>query len=141
MSELLTALGATFEPAVLACLALGTALGLIVGAIPGLGASMLIALTLPITFHMENATSISLLVGEYVGGISGGLISAILLNMPGTPASVVTTFDGFQITRQGRATRALSLGIVASFAGGLISALFLAGLSPFLARFALRFGP
>jgi len=141
MIEFVNAIAASFEPAVFGCLVLGVALGLVVGAIPGLGAAMLIALTLPITFHMGNTTSVALLVGEYVGGISGGLVSAILLNMPGTPASIVTTFDGFQLTRQGRAARALSLGIVASFAGGLISALFLAGLSPFLAKFALRFGP
>lgn len=119
----------------------GTALGIVVGAIPGLTASMLIALTLPLTFHMDPVSAVTLLIGEYVGGISGGLITAILLRMPGTPASIVTTFDGYPMAMQGRAERALALGIMASVIGGIISWGFLAGMSPALARFALQFGP
>lgn len=119
----------------------GTALGIVVGAIPGLTASMLIALTLPLTFHMDPVSAVTLLIGEYVGGISGGLITAILLRMPGTPASIVTTFDGYPMAMQGRAERALALGIMASVVGGIISWGFLAGMSPALARFALQFGP
>ncbi|QBX99477.1 hypothetical protein E2K80_01015 [Rhodophyticola sp. CCM32] len=122
-------------------LAGGTALGIVVGAIPGLTASMLIALTLPLTFHMDPVSAVTLLIGEYVGGISGGLITAILLRMPGTPASIVTTFDGYPMAKSGRAQRALALGITASVAGGIISWVFLAGMSPSLARFALQFGP
>lgn len=120
---------------------IGTALGIIVGAIPGLTASMLIALTLPLTFHMESVNAVTLLIGEYVGGISGGLITAILLRMPGTPASIVTTFDGYPMAQNGQPERALALGIVASVVGGIISWVFLAGMSPALARFALQFGP
>lgn len=119
----------------------GTALGIVVGAIPGLTASMLIALTLPLTFHMEPVSAVTLLIGEYVGGISGGLITAILLRMPGTPASIVTTFDGYPMAMQGKAERALALGIMASVFGGIVSWGFLAGMSPALARFALQFGP
>ena len=122
-------------------LILGTALGIVVGAIPGLTASMLIALTLPLTFHMDPVSAVTLLIGEYVGGISGGLITAILLRMPGTPASIVTTFDGYPMAMSGRAERALALGIMASVVGGIISWGFLAGMSPALARFALQFGP
>lgn len=125
----------------LALLFLGTALGLIVGSIPGLTATMLIALTLPITFHMEPVAAITLLIGEYVGGVSGGLVMAILLRMPGTPASIVTTFDGYPMARKGKAERALALGITASVVGGVISWFFLAGMSPSLAKFALKFGP
>ncbi|MGQ7843278.1 tripartite tricarboxylate transporter permease [Granulosicoccus sp. 3-233] len=120
---------------------LGTALGIVVGAIPGLTASMLIALTLPLTFHMDSVNAITLLIGQYVGGISGGLITAILLRMPGTPASIVTTFDGYPMAQNGQPQRALALGIMASVVGGIISWIFLAGMSPTLARFALQFGP
>lgn len=119
----------------------GVVLGIVIGAIPGLTATMLIALTLPLTFHMDPVSAITLLIGEYVGGISGGLITAILLRMPGTPASIVTTFDGYPMTLDNRAERALALGISASVVGGLISWAFLAGMSPSLARFALQFGP
>jgi len=119
----------------------GVVLGIVVGAIPGLTATMLIALTLPLTFHMDPVSAITLLIGEYVGGISGGLITAILLRMPGTPASIVTTFDGYPMTVDKRAERALALGIAASVVGGVISWMFLAGMSPSLAKFALQFGP
>lgn len=122
-------------------LTLGTALGIVIGAIPGLTASMLIALTLPLTFSMEPTHAMTLLIGEYVGGISGGLIAATLLRMPGTPASIMTTFDGFPMAQQGRGERALGLGIAASFFGGVVSWCFLAVLSPPLARLALSFGP
>ncbi|MBB2974301.1 tripartite tricarboxylate transporter permease [Mesorhizobium sp. RMAD-H1] len=125
----------------LALLFVGTGLGIIIGAIPGLTASMLIALTLPLTFHMEPVGAVTLLIGEYVGGISGGLITAILLRMPGTPASIVTTFDGYPMAQNNKAERALALGILASVVGGLISWVFLAGMSPALAHFALQFGP
>ena len=138
---MLAAFAALFAPEPMTFLVLGTALGVVVGAIPGLTASMLIALTLPMTFHMSSVNAVTLLIGEYVGGISGGLITAILLRMPGTPASIVTTFDGHPMARAGLPERALALGIMASVAGGVISWAFLAGLSPALARFALRFGP
>ena len=130
-----------FEWENLLFLFVGTALGIVVGAIPGLTASMLIALTLPLTFHMDPVSAVTLLIGEYVGGISGGLIMAILLRMPGTPASIVTTFDGYPMAQKGLAERALALGIMASVVGGIISWGFLAGMSPALARFALKFGP
>lgn len=122
-------------------LVIGTALGIVVGAIPGLTASMLIALTLPLTFHMDPVGAVTLLIGEYVGGISGGLITAILLRMPGTPASIVTTFDGYPMAQKNMAERALALAITASVVGGVLSWFFLAGMSPALARFALQFGP
>ncbi|MEF2074269.1 tripartite tricarboxylate transporter permease [Consotaella aegiceratis] len=122
-------------------LLVGTALGIVVGAIPGLTATMLIALTLPLTFHMDPVNAVTLLIGEYVGGISGGLITAILLRMPGTPSSIVTTFDGYPMAQKGQVERALALGIMASVVGGLISWAFLASMSPTLARFALQFGP
>ena len=130
-----------FEFQNLLLLVIGTALGIVVGAIPGLTASMLIALTLPLTFHMDPVGAVTLLIGQYVGGISGGLITAVLLRMPGTPASIVTTFDGYPMAQKNQAERALALAITASVVGGVLSWFFLAGMSPALARFALQFGP
>ena len=139
---MIDAFAALFQLDALSFLLLGTALGIVVGAIPGLTASMLIALTLPLTFRMDSVDAVTLLIGEYVGGISGGLITAILLRMPGTPASIVTTFDGYPLaTSRGLPERALALGILASVVGGVVSWGFLAGMSPALARFALQFGP
>ncbi|MCP5152539.1 MAG: tripartite tricarboxylate transporter permease [Ectothiorhodospiraceae bacterium] len=131
----------TFGAYPLFLITLGTVLGITVGAIPGLTGAMLIALTLPFTFYMPPVEGICLLVSMYVGAISGGLITATLLRMPGTPASVMTTFDGYPMARSGRPGRALGLGITASFVGGLISWVFLATLSQPLSDFAVRFGP
>jgi putative tricarboxylic transport membrane protein len=103
-----------FTPWPFFLMALGTGLGIIVGAIPGLTGSMLIALALPITFYMTPIDAMNLLVSMYTGSITGGLISATLLRMPGTPANVMTTFDGHPMAKAGMAGRALGLGIGAS---------------------------
>ena len=120
---------------------IGVFLGIVVGSIPGLTTTMLITLTLPLTFFMDSVNAITLLIGMYVGGISGSQIAATLLRMPGTPASIMTTFDGYPMSQQGKSERALALGITSSFIGGIISWLFLAILSPPLAKLALTFGP
>lgn len=114
--------------------------GVIIGALPGLTPSMAVALLVPVTFGMDMSTSIFLLVSTYVGGISGGLISASLLNIPGTPASVATTFDAYPMVQRGEAGKALSFALFASLCGGLLSFVCLALLAPALGRFALRFG-
>ncbi|HET6520210.1 MAG TPA: tripartite tricarboxylate transporter permease, partial [Geminicoccaceae bacterium] len=120
---------------------LGTTLGILVGAIPGLTGAMLIALTLPLTFYMAPIDAVVLLVSMYVGAISGGLITATLLRTPGTPASVMTTLDGYPMARAGRPGRALGLGISASFVGGMVSWLALVSLAQPLSLLATRFGP
>lgn len=130
-----------FSPWPLFMLVTGTTLGIVVGAIPGLTGAMLIALTLPLTFYMEPFNAIVLLVAMYVGAISGGLITATLMRMPGTPASVMTTFDGYPMARAGRPGRALGLGITASFVGGMISWVVLATITQPLSILATRFGP
>lgn len=107
---------------------LGTVLGIVVGAIPGLTGAMLIALALPLTFTMNGADAMILLVSMYVGSVSGGLITATILRMPGTPASMMTTLDGYPLAQSGQPGRALGLGISASFVGGLISWGFLIAL-------------
>lgn len=117
---------------------IGVFLGIVVGAIPGLSGSMLIALTVPVTYYMLPDQAISLLVAMYVGSIAGGLISATLLRMPGTPSSVVTTLDGYPMARDGQPGKALGIGIAASFAGGMVAWVALALLSKPLSVLALK---
>lgn len=128
-------------PLALFWMLLGTALGIAVGAIPGLTGAMLIALSLPLTYTMDSGDALVLLVSMYVGSISGGLITATLLRMPGTPASIVTTLDGYPLARSGRPGRALGLGIMASFVGGMISWVFLVLLAKPMADLATKLGP
>jgi putative tricarboxylic transport membrane protein len=118
----------------------GVAIGIVFGSIPGLTATMAIALCLPLTFNIDPVTSLCLLVGLYIGGISGGLITAILINIPGTPSSIATTFDGHPMTERGEGGRALGIGILYSFLGTLVGWAVLFFLAPPLARVALRFG-
>lgn len=120
---------------------IGTLSGIIIGAIPGLNGPMLVALSLPLTYGWPPLHAIALLVGQYVGSISGGLLSATLLNIPGSPASLMTTMDASPMAKNGRPLRALQLGILASFFGGVVSWLALVFLSPPLAELALTFGP
>ncbi len=141
MDGLLGALGLLLTPWPFFLAVLGTALGITVGAIPGLTGAMLIALTLPLTFYMHPVEAVILLVSMYVGAISGGLITATLLRMPGTPAAVMTTFDGYPMARSGRPGRALGLGISASFVGGMVSWVALLLLAKPLSIIATRFGP
>lgn len=118
----------------------GCVIGIIFGSIPGLTAGIAIALFLPLTFKMEIVPSFTLLLALYIGGISGGLISAILLKIPGTPASVATVFDGGPMADRGQAWRALSVGIVFSFIGTLIGVLLLCFMTPILGAISLKFG-
>ena len=104
----------------LVAILLGVVIGLVFGAVPGLSATMAVALCLPLTFGMEPVTAMSLLVSLYIGGVSGGLVSAILISIPGTPSSIATTFDGRPMALNGEAGRALGLAIFFSFVGGLI---------------------
>jgi putative tricarboxylic transport membrane protein len=120
---------------------IGTLIGIVFGAIPGLSGGMLVALSLPLTYGWNPINAIALLVGQYVGSISGGLLSATLLNIPGTPAAMMTTLDAAPMARAGQAEKALQIGIMASFAGGIVSWLALVFLSPLLSQWALKFGP
>ncbi len=119
----------------------GTTGGIIIGALPGLSASMGVALLVPATFLMPPVTGLIMLSGIYCGGIYGGSITGILLNTPGTAAAIVTMIDGNKMTKKGEPKKALSTAIIASFVGGLLSAFTLLFFSPILASFALRFGP
>lgn len=119
---------------------LGLFFGIIIGALPGLTATMGVVLMLPLTFAMDPVPSIVLLLGVYFGGIYGGSITAILLNTPGTPASAATAWDGNPLARQGKAGKALDMALIASFAGGIISAFCLLFFAPTIANYALKFG-
>lgn len=141
MEGLHTASAYLFSVQGLLLVVLGTVLGITMGAIPGLTGAMLIALTLPLTFNMDPVNAFILLISMYVGAVSGGLITATLLRMPGTPASIMTTMDGYPMARAGKAGRALGLGITASFVGGFVSWLFLISLSGPIARYSTKLGP
>ncbi|WP_316863293.1 tripartite tricarboxylate transporter permease [uncultured Cohaesibacter sp.] len=119
---------------------IGVFTGLIFGSVPGLSATMAVALCLPMTFGMPSLTALVLLISLYIGGISGGLVSAIIIGIPGTPSSIATTFDGHTMAKNGHAGRALGLAIFFSFMGGIWGFLMLFFLAPPLARFALSFG-
>lgn len=120
---------------------LGVAIGIVFGAIPGLTATMGVALFLPFTFNMEVIESFALLLGIYCGGTYGGSITAILIRTPGSPASAATVLDGYPMAKRGEAGKALTWCITASAIGGLISCLILIFFSEKLASWALKFGP
>jgi len=122
-------------------LAIGVTIGVIGGAIPGMSATMAVALTLPFTFAMQPITGILLLLGVYKGGIFGGSIPAILIKTPGTPASSATVLDGYPLAEQGKAGKALGMALWASCTADLISNLALILFAGWLASFALSFGP
>jgi putative tricarboxylic transport membrane protein len=119
----------------------GVALGLVIGWIPGLSATMGVALLVPVTFVLSPESGMIMLSGVYAAAIYGGSVSAVLLNVPGTPASIVTTWDGYALARQGKAMLALGVSILSSFCGGMISAIVLLLFAPVLAGWALKFGP
>lgn len=128
-----------FNPFTLSLILIGVVIGIIFGAIPGLSATMALVLFLPMSFGMEPMNGIALLVGLYLGGISGGLISAILLKIPGTPSSIATVLDGAPLAEKGEAGKALGTGILVSFIGGLISIFALMFISPSLSKITLLF--
>lgn len=117
----------------------GTLIGIIFGAIPGMTATMAVAVCLPLTYSLGLENGLALLLGLYVGGISGGLVPAILLGIPGTPSSITTTFDGYPMAKRGEGEKALRIGIVSSFVGGIISLAILWLFAPTLADFAIKF--
>ncbi|MDH4574464.1 tripartite tricarboxylate transporter permease [Salinicola acroporae] len=132
---------AVFDLQILWTIALGTLGGMIIGALPGLTATMGVALLIPLTFGMAPVMGLNMLIGIYIGGIYGGCVSAILLRTPGTPSSAATVLDGYPLAQKGEAGKALGMATIASFVGGIIAAVVLAALAPQLASLALKFGP
>lgn len=119
----------------------GVVAGTIVGSIPGLTATMALAVLVPVTFSMDPASALILLGAIYTGAIYGGAYAAILLNTPGTPSAIATTFDGYPMAKRGDGDLAVALACFASVIGGLIGAFSLLFLAPPLSRVALAFGP
>ncbi len=127
------------QPDILLVLIAGTAIGMVFGVIPGLSATIGVAIFTPLTFAMDTYMAFALLLGVYCGSIYGGSISAILINIPGTPAAVMTRIDGHPMAVNGEAERAIGLATTSSFIGGIISVFFLAFFAPLIAKFALQF--
>ncbi|MCM1321258.1 MAG: tripartite tricarboxylate transporter permease [Bacteroides sp.] len=128
-------------PHTLLMIFIGALGGVVLGAIPGLTATMGIALLIPFTYGMDLLPSVGMLLGIFCGGMYGGSIAAILIHTPGTPAAAATVLDGYPMAQKGEAGRALSIAMISSFTGGIIGALIMTFLSPFVSKMALKFGP
>ncbi|WP_103174480.1 tripartite tricarboxylate transporter permease [Paracoccus sp. SY] len=120
---------------------LGVLLGTVVGVLPGLGTMATLAMLMPITYHIDPNFAVIMLAGIYYGAAYGGSTASILLNLPGTVTSVVTTLDGYPMAQQGKAGLALFITAIASFVGSMIGAVLLAVLTVPLANIAMKFGP
>jgi putative tricarboxylic transport membrane protein len=141
MDMFLTALAASLSwQSLLACFA-GSLIGLIFGAIPGLTYSMALAMVLPITFTMGHTPAIAMLLGTYIGGMTGGAVSAILIGVPGTPSAAATVMDGEQMAKQGKGSIAIGIATIAGCIGGLLSLVVMLVSVDALARVAISFGP
>ena len=118
----------------------GVVFGILVSAIPGLTTTIGVVLLLPFTYYLESSSSLGMLMGVFVGGMAGGAIPAILINIPGNPASIVTNINGYPLAKSGRGDFALGLALMSSTMGALIGLIMLFLISPQLSDFALKFG-
>lgn len=141
MDLILSGLVEVFQPANLLICFVGLFIGIFFGSLPGLTATMGVAVMVPFSYYMDASTALLLMSGVFCGAIFGGSISAVLLGIPGTPASVPTAWEGYPLARQGKAGQALHYATAASVFGGIASSLSLLMGAPVLAMFALKFGP
>ncbi|GGO53438.1 putative tricarboxylic transport membrane protein [Roseovarius pacificus] len=141
LDYLVAAASEIFTPLVLASIVIGVLIGYVVGALPGMNRTTAIAVSLPFTFAMSPAAALSFLIGINKGGAAGSAVSAILLNVPGEPSSVVTTYDGYPMTKQGKAQKALKVALVASVVGDVLATMALILLARPIAKFAIGLGP
>ncbi len=141
MASYLSALAILFEPVNFIMMYLCSLVGCVLGAIPGLSGGLGITLILPMTFALNANLSFAMLVGMYVGGVSGSFIAAVLVGIPGSAASIGTCYDGYPMTQKGKAARALTIGITGSFIGTLVSIIVATLCSTFIADIALLLGP
>jgi putative tricarboxylic transport membrane protein len=141
LSQLMEGFSTVFTVHALLVITLGALIGIIGGAMPGMSSASAVALALPFTFAMDTTLSIILLAAIYSGSTYGGSITATLLNTPGTPESAVMTFDGYALTKQGKAGKALWAALIAGTIGGLLGTFLLIWASVPLAKEALNFGP
>jgi len=138
---MLSSYAAVFTPSILFMICIGTTAGIVIGALPGLTATMGVALLVPLTFGRPPLESLSMLMGIYCGAMYGGAISAILIRTPGTPAAAATVMEGYPMAKRGEAGRAMAMALFASFFGGIVGALIMTFASPFISNVALEFGP
>lgn len=141
IETILSALSDATDPINLGFIALGITLGIIIGALPGLGSVTAMSVLIPVTYYMSPLAAIAFLVGINKGGTSGGAIPAILLNSPGSPESAATTWDGYPMAKNGKAFRAMKMALFSSVTGDTISDVLLIILVVPFAAFALQFGP
>lgn len=141
MDLFLEAFELAFTPLAILSIGLGSLVGLVFGSIPGLTFTVALALALPITFSMDPVPAMGLLLGTYIGGMTGGSVSAILLGIPGTPSAAATVIDGHQMTKQGFASLALGTAVVVSVFGGIFSLLVMIVSVDLVSRLAIGFGP
>jgi len=141
LQAMITTLGDVLTIEVIAYIALGVFIGYLVGALPGMNRATAIAIALPFTFTMSPLSAISFLIGINKGGAAGSAVSAILINVPGEPSSVVTTIDGYPLTKQGKSQKALKMGLFASVAGDVLATIVLIAVAAPLANLALGIGP
>ncbi len=130
-----------FQPFTFALMFLSSALGIVLGAIPGLSGGLGVTLLLPLTFGMPPTVGLAMLIGVWVGGVSGGCIGSILLGIPGSPSSIATCYDGYPMTQNGESVKALGAAIIASFLGTIFSIGIAMFMSPVIAELALKLGP
>lgn len=141
MSTLLESLAILATPYCILMMIAGGLIGLVLGAIPGLSGGLAITILLPVTFAMDSNVAIAMLISIWVGSCSGGFIGSILLGIPGTPSSLSTVYDGYEMTKKGEVTRALSIGTVANFLGTVPSILVAMLACPVISAFAVKMGP
>ncbi len=141
LDNLLLGFSVAFTPIHLLYALIGVMLGTMIGVLPGVGPVATIAMLLPITFNLQPVAALIMLAGIYYGSQYGGSTTAILVNIPGESASVVTCLDGYQMARQGRAGPALAVAALGSFFAGCVATLVIATAAPPLAEVALKFGP
>lgn len=141
IANIIAAAPTLLDPAVIIAMIAGTAIGIAVGALPGLSATMGIAVLIPLTFAMSPLVALGMIAGIYNGAMYGGSIPAILLRIPGTPAGIATVFDGHEMAKKGEARTALDISLVSSSIGSAISAVALLLVAPPLAAIALQFSP
>lgn len=140
MEYFLESLPLVFTPMTILLAVVGIVAGIIIGALPGLSSTMGVALFIPVTYTMEPATGLVFLAAVYMASVYGGSISAILIQTPGTPSAVITALDGYELTKQGRSGEALSMSVISSTVGGLVSVIALMFLAPPLAKVVIAFG-
>lgn len=140
-SVLIEGFGIVFQPETFILIFFGTVIGVIFGSMPGVSASMAVALALPFVYPLDGVVAIAFLVSVYCASITGGGVTAILFKIPGTPSNATTTFDGYPMAQRGEAGKALGVSLICSAIGGIIAAFMMALFSPALSAAALKFGP